>query len=289
MRPIGLLLLCTLVGCSSAPPPPAPTDLQMHQAARVGQADLSLGRPHEAVEQFRAALRRAEMRDDLSEIVDYGYNLAVAELEDNQPDAALTTVRRIKRELVRRNAPIIPGLTLLEATALYRTGSRAEADTLAASIEASSERDVTLQACFLRGLIADDNNDIAGLESALGCLTAAPNDADAANILELSARISLRRGDAAAAERAATDAANLRRTSRDYRGMARALALAGAAAMQGGSATTAASFYMRAGRSAGAQGDAAHARQWLQTALSLSHDADLRVEAQRALSDIDKQ
>ena len=260
----------------------------MQRAARAGEADLSLGRSREAVEQYRIALRRAEMRDDLSEIADYGYDLALAELDDNQPEAAVATVRSVRGELARRNSPSPAGLTLLEATALYRAGSRAEADALAAAVQRSSERDVVLQACFLRGLIADDNNDLAGLEAAAQCLGTGSSGAETANALELSARISLRRGNGTAAETAARDAADLRQKSRDYRGMARALALAGAAARQAGSGSAAASYYLRAGRSAAAQGDAAHARQWLQTALLLSADADLRAEAQRALSSIDK-
>jgi hypothetical protein len=260
----------------------------MQQAGRAGQFALSLDRPGEAAQQFRAALQRAELRDDLPAIADYGYNLAVAELTDNRPEVALTTVRQISAELARRNSASIPGLALLEATALYRIGSRAEADKLAASLELSNDRDVASQACFLRGLIADDRNDLAGVEAALRCVSQAASSADDANAFELSARIALRREDAATAETAADRAADLRRKLHDYRGMARALALAGAAALQTGSAASAASFYLRAGRSAAARGDLANARRWLQTALSLSHDVELRAEAQRALSDIDK-
>ncbi|HTS91702.1 MAG TPA: hypothetical protein VMG55_06870 [Stellaceae bacterium] len=259
----------------------------MRQAERAGQADLALGRPSEAVAQYRIALQRAEMRDDLLEIVDYGFDLAVSLLDDNQPDEALKTVRRINAELARRGAQSPPAFTLLEATALYRIGSRADADRLAASIEHASEHDIASQACFLRGLIADENGDLAGLEEASRCLSAS-GDADRANVLELSARIFLRSGNAGAAESEARDAADLRQKSRDYRGMARALALAGAAASKSGSNAAAASYYLRAGRSAAAQGDTAHARQWIAAALSLSRDPELRNEAQRVLSDVNK-
>ncbi|HMK67894.1 MAG TPA: hypothetical protein VK433_05050 [Stellaceae bacterium] len=259
----------------------------MQQAARAGQADLTLGRPHEAVDQYRRALQRAEMRDDLSEIVDYGYDLAIALLDDNRPEEALKTVRGINAELVRRNAQSPPSFTLIEAVALYRIGSRTDADRLAASIEYSSEPDIATRACFLRGLIADDRSDLAGLEEASRCLAAA-GSAGSTDSQELSARISLERGDAKAAETAARDVADRRRESRDYRGMARALALAGAAASKSGSVAAAANYYLRAGRSAGAQGDVEHARQWIAAALSLSHDPELRSEAQRVLADLDK-
>ena len=260
----------------------------MQQAGRAGQQDLSLDRPHEAVQQFRTALERAEMRDDLPAITDYAYDLAVAELDDNQPEAALGTVRQVNAELARRNSDSVPGLTLLEAIALYRIGSRAEADALAASLEQSSEKETASQACFLRGLIADDRNDIAGLEDAFRCVSQMAGSADSANALELSARISLKRGDAAAAEDTADRVADLRRLAHDYHGMSRALALAGASALQAGSSAQAASYYLRAGRSAAQQGNMTDARRWLQKALSLSHDAELRSEAQSALSGIDK-
>jgi len=260
----------------------------MQQAGRAGQQDLSIDRPHEAAQQFRIALERAELRDDLPAITDYAYDLAIAELDDNQPEAALGTVRQVNAELARRNSDSVPGLTLLEAIALYRIGSRAEADALAASLEQSSEREIASQACFLRGLIADDRNDIAGLEGALRCVSQTAGSADSANALELSARISLLRGDAATAEAAADRVADQRRLAHDYRGMSRALALAGAAALQAGSAAQAASYYLRAGRSAAQQGNTADARQWLQKALSLSHDVELRTEIQSALSGIGK-
>jgi hypothetical protein len=286
MRWILPACLCLLSACSSAPPPKPPADVQMQQAGRAGQLDLSLDHPREAAQQFRTALGRAQLRDDLPAIVDYAYDLAAAELADNQPQAALSTVRDVKAELARRNSPAVPGLDLLEAIALYRAGSRAEADALAAPLEQSSERDVAGQACFLRGLIADERNDLAGLEAAQRCASQPANGASAANALELSVRLSLRRGDAATSETMAEKAADLRRESRDYRGMARALALAGSAAQQAGANARAGSFYLRAGRSAAAQGDTANARKWLQTALSLSLTADLHAQAQRLLSEV---
>jgi hypothetical protein len=171
---------------------------------------------------------------------------------------------------------------------LYRVGASAEADELAATLERSSERDVASQACFLRGLIADDRNDVAALEAALRCASRVSTGAGDANASELSARIALKRGDAATAEATAEKTVDLRRDLHDDRGIARSLALAGAAARQAGSAARAASFYLRAARSAAAQGDAIAARQWFQTAVSLSDDADVRAEAERALSAIDQ-
>jgi hypothetical protein len=280
-------LISMMVGCSSAPAPAPPADVQMEQAGRAGEAALSLDRPHEAAQQFREALRRGELRDDLGAISDYGYDLAVAQLADNQPEAALATARMVSAELARRHAAGFPALTLLEATALYRIGSRAQADTLAAPLEQSGDRQVAVKACFLRGLIADDQGNTVALDAALRCLGQPTTDAERADALELSARLSLRRGNSAAAETAAERAADLRREGRDYRGMARALALAGAAARQGGSIAAAASLYVQAGRTAAVQGDGTSARLWLQQALLLAQDAALRAEAERLLSGLE--
>ncbi len=99
------------------------------------------------------------------------------------------------------------------------------------------------------------------------------NTADAA---ELRARLT---DDLALALRAA----DLRRDQLDYRGMARALALAAQFAT---APNAAADLYLRAGRSAAGQGDTAQARLWLNQARELAPDAGLRTEADDALHEL---
>jgi hypothetical protein len=248
---------------------------------------LTLNRPQEAMQQYRNALQRAEMRDDLPAISDYSYNLAVAELAANDPAAALKTLRELRAELARRSAGGFVALDLLEATALYRTGARSQAATLAQAIERAGVQPEAGQAAFLLGLIADDQDDPAGLAAAAQRLGRPATDAGRADALELSARLARRHGDATAAERSAEEAAAIRRELRDYRGVARALSVAATAAQQAGATSAAASFYLRAGRSAAVQGDTQAARQWLQRAVSLSHDPDLRTAAKESLAGLD--
>jgi hypothetical protein len=286
VRPVALVLLCAVGGCSSSRQPAAPPDSQMDQAGRAGAHALTLDRPAEAIQQYRAALHRAEMRDDLPEIIDYSYNLAVAQLAANQPAEALKTVRVTRAELARRDAAGFPALDLLEATALYRTGSRAEAAQLARAIEQGGEQPVAGQASFLLGLIADEQDDAAALSAARRGLGQPATEAGRADALELSARIARRQGDAKDAERMAEEAASIRRDLRDYRGVARALAVAATAAQQSGAASAAAAYYLRAGRSAAVQGDTAAARTWLKQAVSLSSDRELRSEAQESLREL---
>jgi hypothetical protein len=107
----------------------------------------------------------------------------------------------------------------------------------------------------------------------LAALSPTANTADAA---ELRARLT---DDLALALRAA----DLRRDQLDYRGMARALALAAQFAT---APNAAADLYLRAGRSAAGQGDTAQARLWLNQARELAPDAGLRTEADDALHEL---
>jgi hypothetical protein len=105
-----------------------------------------------------------------------------------------------------------------------------------------------------------------------------------ADRLELQARLGLRQGDPAAARAAAMQAAGIRQEGLDYRGMARALAVAAQAAERSGDREGAADLYLRAGRSAAAQSDADTARPWLERALSLTDDEATQQAAEAALA-----
>ena len=121
----------------------------------------------------------------------------------------------------------------------------------------------------MQGLIADDRGDVTGLaaaDAALSAAKAAPFEADAA---ELAARLALRRGDTGLARQQAARAAELRQTTLDYRGLARALAFEGATVERTGNKAAAADLFLRAGRSAVMRGDQSNARAWLSRAIFL--------------------
>jgi len=265
-----VLLLLLIAACGgSAPDTAPPTDDTLQRETHAGRLAYELERDEEAVARFRAALARAQERDDLSAIADNGYNLAVAELRANAPDRALADARATRMELERRGAKPFPALQLAEATALYRTGAVAEADRMAQVVQHSEDAEAAARATFLRGLIADDRGDLAGLATAVDALSAEetpPFEADAA---ELAARLALRRGDAVLARLQAARAVELRQTTLDYRGLARALALEGAEAEHTADKAVAADLFLRAGRSAVMQGDQSDARAWLGRAIFL--------------------
>lgn len=287
-RALAIALLLAGCGGPAPDPPPVPVDETLGRETRAGRLAFELEHPEEAAAKYRVALLRAQARDDLPAIGDLGYNLAVAELHANAPERALLVARQTRSELERRGATAFPELLLVEATALYRTGAPAAADEMAARAQGGGDAGTTARATFLRGLIADESGNEAGLAAAADTLRSADSVALQADAAELAARLALRRGDSARAGEAAASAVTLRRDTLDYRGLARALALAGEAAKRSGDSTAAADLFLRAGRSAAAQGDAASARPWLRETVVLATDQDVGIAARDLLERLDE-
>jgi tetratricopeptide (TPR) repeat protein len=281
-----LLLPALLGGCGSTKPaaPTAQVDETLRRETSAGQQAYTLEHPDEAAKRYRSALVRARARDDLPAMADLGYNIAVAELRAGAPDRALAAAREAREELERRGAQPFPALLLAEATALYRTSAIAEADATAARAQAGDDAEATARATFLRGVIADERNDAAALAAAAGALAPATQPPLQADAAELAARLALRRNDPRGAGDAAARAVGLRRDTLDYRGLARALSLQGDASQRAGDTAGAADLYLRAGRSAAAQGDADQARQWLQQAVALAPDSAAAADARGVMS-----
>jgi hypothetical protein len=272
--------------CAQDQPPAPPEDQTLVRNAEAGQNALRLDRPGEAVAQFQAALKQAEARDDLAAMVEISFNLAVSQLRANRPRDALSTAQRAQEELARRGGAPSPPLQLVEATALYRTGNRDQADLLAAGVETGTDPEVAAGASFLRGLIADDAGNADGVQAALNRLSTDMGPVRAADRLELQARLALRQNHFDSARTAALQVAEIRQNGLDYRGMARALAVAASAAERSGESEAAANLYLRAGRSAAAQTDPVTARHWLELALKLTHDPATSTAASVALASL---
>src|SRR5262249_29200003 len=214
--PYGAVLIAVLGGCHSTAEPSLPVDVVLENQTRAGHAAMALDRPAQAVSAFKQALARARVRDDAEAIGDVGFNLAVAQLQSGQPSLALATSREIEAELARRGATSIPALRLVEAVSLYRLNQPELADPVAAEVERGTDPASAARAAFLRGLIADDGGDAPALAVALQKVSAANGEEHKADATELTARLALRGGDPARAQREAELAAELRRDLLDY-------------------------------------------------------------------------
>ncbi|WP_119302101.1 hypothetical protein [Dongia deserti] len=270
----------------SEEPQPADQTLARHEEA--GDIAASLDRPEEAIAQYQEALRRAEAGDDLKAIAELSFSLAVAQLRANRPEDALATATRARGELERRGGTQMPALALAEASAHYRLGNIEKADQLAAELEQDGTSEVADGASYLRGIIADERNDAAGLKAALDHITDRTTPVRRADRSELQARLDLRQRNFRSARLTALEAAKFRQDVLDYRGMARALSIAALAAERDKDFEGAADLYLRAGRSAAAQSDPETAKPWLVRALELTRNpktADAVKAALRSLGE----
>lgn len=284
-----LVLSTTLAAsCGGKVEPAIPVDPILERHSNAGRTALALQQPDQAVKQYSEALARAQLRDDATAIGDLGFNLAVAQLRAGQPDVALATAQGVSAELKRRASSPPEALQLAEAIALYRLKRPVEADTAAAQIEGGTDQDTAARATFLRGLIADDRGDTAGLHTAQEKLAGAKGPETSADESELAARLALHSGDLHRARTEAEHAALMRRDLLDYRGLSRCLGLAARSAEQLGEAAIAADLYLRAGRSAAAEGETARAQAWLNRALALGRDPVLAAAARAILASTTK-
>ena len=163
-------------------------------------------------------------------------------------------------------------LALVKAAAAYRTGDRTAAAAAAQqALDAKpSDPDTVPRAWFIGGLVAADQNDRASLGRAIAALRPSKWADLEADRLELQGRAAMLDGQPAAALASFEQAAANRQQALDYRGMTRALVLAGDACTSLDRTADAASFFLRAGRSALLQGDAATALPILKRADELA-------------------
>jgi hypothetical protein len=254
-----LSVALALCGCSGSKPVDEgpPHDVKLEQSNTAGNQALSMAMPSVAVRQYTLALKRAYERDDSTAIGDTGYNLALAQMQTGDSKAALATVHDTRLELERRHVPVPPELILVQAAAAYRSGDAAGAGQAAQEVldRGGGGAGTAERAWYIKGIVAAERGDRATLAQAIAAIPAASPAGSDGDRDELQGRVALIDGRAPDAQSAFERSAADRQQILDYRGMARALALAGDAALEANRASEAAILYLRAGRSNLLQGD----------------------------------
>jgi hypothetical protein len=248
-----------LCGCGgSKPVDEGPQhDVKLEQSNTAGNQALSMAMPSVAVRQYTLALKRAYERDDSAAIGDTGYNLALAQMQAGDSKAALATVHDTRLELERRHVPVPSELILVQAAAAYRSGDAAGAEQAAQEVldRGGGDPGTAARAWYIKGIVSAERGDRAGLIQAIAAIPAAKPGGSDGDRDELQGRAELLDDRASDAQSAFVRSAADRQQILDYRGMARALALAGDAALKANRADEAAVLYLRAGRSDLLQGD----------------------------------
>ena len=270
IRRTWLLSMLVLAACGRGGPVDTgpPPDVKLDQANKAGTQALSMDLPSVAVRQYKVALSRAYERDDAGAIGDVSYNLALAQMKAGDPKAAIGTAREARAELNRRRAAVPPELILVRSPPAYRSGDLGGAGAAAQEVldRGAKDPDVVARPRFFRGLVAADRGDSAGLAQAIAALPPSKQADIEADRQELKGRAALLGNQPAEALALFEQSAANRQQALDYRGMARALSLAGDAAVRASRASDAADLFLRAGRSALLQGDTAMATPLLKRA-----------------------
>lgn len=262
MRRAPMFVLLALCACGGQVPPDPP-DPALARTSRAALAAWQQERPEQAAELFQQALTRSYARDDAGAIADNATGLAAAQLRLARNEAARATAAQARADLARRGAEVPPGLALAEAAAQWRLGN---ADAALALTRGITEGEAAERARFIEGLVAYDRRDLAALDAARRAIPDGPGPDSLGDRAELDGRAALLAGDAATARARLAVAAEARQDVRDYHGMARSLALGAEAAQRAGDAAAAGDLWLRAGRSAAAEGNVRDARTWLAAA-----------------------
>lgn len=234
MRGLVFVLMLGMAGCSTSGAMTDKVDPSYQEAMEMGRSAYEQGHFDVALHQYRQALDRAVLRDDVTAIHDAGFNLATVALAAHQPQTALRTLEQAEAALGVRGSRSEVDFALVRAASWLRLGRPAEALTEARWLQGKAVQPADrVHGAYLAGLAADDLGHTPALSEARRVACVQPEGREQVlNCHDLSVRMSLVSGQAAQALPDAEVLAADRRADLDYDGMRRALQLAVRAAQR---------------------------------------------------------
>jgi tetratricopeptide (TPR) repeat protein len=244
-------------------------DEDLERFNRAAQQAFDNGRLQQAVSFYQKALDRAYIRDDFRAVLDAQYNMAICLINLQSYAKASEVIQQTKTEMAMAGQRPAADFLLLEATVLYLQEDSDAALKITDQILAATPRASSIvqsKTYFLQGLIASKRGNTDKLREAILAMGQPGLPQLSADRHELSGHLAMAEQHWDAAINAFKVATELRREARDYRGMVKALALAGQASEKAGRVHEASVCYLRAGRSAALQGQFDQALNWLHQA-----------------------
>jgi len=256
---IGLIAL-SIAGCSESKPVVKPVDADLDLYNNTARLEFAGGSPTLAAAAYTKALNRARVIDDSASISTAAYNLAVAKAAMADYSSALISLDEADHETLRSGGNLADSL-LVRSRVLLEMKRYSDSAAVASSVvsrEGSKPDDnQKLQAWVVQGLAACAMKDVAAANHALSEARAIKTDPIGESaVLGLAGEVDLLSNNLAAAVEDFDKQAELARSAKLYRDMAKALAKSGRAAMAAGKPAVAADRLYRAARAATGRGEA---------------------------------
>lgn len=290
-------LLFGMAACGGTEQPEPTRDNPFDRTMDVADEAVYYDQLQQAEINYKKSFDYALTSDDVANIDDAGYNLAVIQLGLNNIQTALQTVVQTNNELHIRGQENSPQLDLVRAAIIYRMNRFTEAAQAAQMAEKSKHEDIQERSYFLSALIANDQGNINTLGQYVQKLdhllvNGKPKKEEEkswkADQQELHALLFYKQGQYPQAMTAAKIAQDIRREQVEYRAMVRTLALQAQISEAMKDFVSAAQFYVRAGKSALLLKDYTDAKKYLDRATSLHADRVTYQLASDALLDLTK-
>jgi len=255
----GWLIGLSIVGCSESKPIVKPVDADLDLYNNTARIEFAGGSPTLAAAAYTKALNRARVIDDPGSISTAAYNLAVTKASLADYAGALNALDEADRETIRAGGNLADSLLVRSRVQLEMkqySESIAAASSVLTRDGSKPDDNQKLQSWVVRGLAACAMKDATAANHALSEARAIKADsAGESSVAGLAGEVDLLSNNLTAAIDDFDKQADLARSAKLYRDMAKALAKSGRAAMVAGKPAIAADRLYRAARAATGRGE----------------------------------